>query len=62
MALMPNDMLRIDGEMYPAPSWPPPETVKVGDRTYVLVSYSQITDEQITSMDRVFRGAEYAPA
>lgn len=59
MALLPTDKLRIDGRLYKAPCWPPPQQVKVAGLSYSLVKYSQISDEEASQMDFVFRGAEY---
>jgi hypothetical protein len=59
MAVLPTDKLRIDGKLYAAPCWPPPEKVEVAGRTYTLAKWSQLTDEEASILDFVFRGAEY---
>jgi hypothetical protein len=59
MALLPTDKLRIDGKLYKAPCWPPPARVKVAGLTYTLAQWSQLTDEEASTLDFVARGAEY---
>jgi hypothetical protein len=63
MALLPTDKLRVDGKLYVAPCWPPPERVVVDGRPYTLARFSQLTDEEAEAalLDFVSRGAEYEP-
>lgn len=52
-------MMRIEGEFFCAPYWPPPEYLRYHGSFYHRVSYSQITDEKRAELTSVFRGAEY---
>lgn len=53
---------RFHGDHYATRSalgWPPPPELEMGDQRYVLESHSQLTDEQMTGMTHVIRGALY---
>lgn len=41
--------------------WPPPVEIKIHGCTWVKISESQLTDEQVSKMDYVGRGALYHP-
>ena len=59
MKLFEDDFIRIDGQNYPSPSWPPPEFVLHNGKKYQRIRYSEITDEERETMTHVCRGGEY---
>lgn len=63
----------LDGMLYPAPTWPPPEEIGWADvqlacahlerdpgaeGVYKRISYSQLPDD-VREMDHIFRGGQY---
>jgi hypothetical protein len=62
--LFQDDHILVDGiqGVYHAPSWPPPQFIRVRGEIFECTNYSQITDEQREEMTRVCRGAEYRRA